>query len=79
MAEYSPYPADDPRHSTARVRGKFNDLIVLMRQDLETVGDPQARALLEAAAEVLGGLSKAFSDYEQRGEADLHEHEGLAS
>ena len=31
-------------------------------------GGPQLKAMFETAAEVLGGLRKAFSDYEQKNE-----------
>jgi hypothetical protein len=40
-----------------------------LRRDVEKVGDPQAKAMFETAAEVLLGLKKAFADYEQKNEA----------
>jgi hypothetical protein len=33
------------------------------------VDEPQFKAMFEASAEVLGGLIKAFRDYEQKNEA----------
>jgi hypothetical protein len=35
----------------------------------EKVDEPQLRALFETSAEVLGGLRKAFQDYERMNEA----------
>jgi hypothetical protein len=37
-----------------------------LRQDITKVDEPQLKAMFETAAEVLGGLKKAFSDYEQK-------------
>jgi hypothetical protein len=35
-----------------------------LREDVSKVQDPRAQALFETAAEVLGGLEKAFRDYD---------------
>ncbi|CDN51553.1 Hypothetical protein NGAL_HAMBI2427_55670 [Neorhizobium galegae bv. orientalis] len=40
-----------------------------LREDIEKVDEPQLKAMFETSAEVLGGLKKAFSDYEQKNEA----------
>jgi hypothetical protein len=40
-----------------------------LREDIEKVDEPQLKAMFETSAEVLGGLMKAFRDYEQRNEA----------
>jgi hypothetical protein len=40
-----------------------------LRDDLEKVDEPQLKAMFETAAEVLGGLIKAFHDYEQKNES----------
>ena len=37
-----------------------------LREDIEKVDEPQLKAMFETAAEVLGGLIKAFHDYEQK-------------
>jgi hypothetical protein len=47
----------------ARLKGLTDHL------DIQKVDEPQLRAMFETAAEVLGGLKKAFSDYEQKNEA----------
>jgi hypothetical protein len=39
-----------------------------MQQDIAEVDEPQMKAMFETAAEVLGGLKKAFSDYERKNE-----------
>jgi hypothetical protein len=38
------------------------------RADIEKIQDPRARVLFEVTAEVLGGLTKAFRDYEDNNE-----------
>lgn len=39
------------------------------RADLQRVSDPKAQALFETTAEVIDGLCKALSDYQQSNEA----------
>ena len=40
-----------------------------LRDDIGKVDEPQLKAMFETSAEVLGGLVKAFQDYEQKNEA----------
>jgi hypothetical protein len=40
-----------------------------LREDIEKVDEPQLKAMFETSAEVLGGLIKAFRDYEQKNES----------
>jgi len=40
-----------------------------LRADIEKVDEPQLKAMFETAAEVLGGLMKAFRDYEEKNES----------
>jgi hypothetical protein len=40
-----------------------------MREDIDKVDDPRFKAMFETSAEVLGGLIKAFGDYEKKNEA----------
>jgi hypothetical protein len=47
----------------------LGDVQTLVRDDTWRVGDQQARALFETTAEVLGGLIKAYEDYERRAPA----------
>jgi len=68
MPDYRNLPESDPRHHTSYVREQFEHLSEHLREDVEKVGDPQAKALFETSAEVLDGLSKAFQHYEERSE-----------
>ncbi|WP_246208212.1 hypothetical protein [Bradyrhizobium rifense] len=40
-----------------------------LREDIQKVDEPQLKAMFETAAEVLGGLEKAFGDYEKKSES----------
>ena len=68
MNERTPYPESDPRYHTARIRDMLDASMRHMREDVGKVSDPQARALFETSAEVLGGLITAYEHYESRGE-----------
>ena len=55
----------DPRHHTRKMTKALQELKDHLRQDIDKVDEPQLNAMLETSAEVLGGLTKAFSDYAQ--------------
>ena len=59
----------DPRHHTRKMTKQLQDTITHLREDVEKVDEPQLKAMFETSAEVLGGLVKAFKDYEQKNEA----------
>jgi rubrerythrin len=59
----------DPRHHTQKMAKTLQDTITHLREDVKKVDEPQLKAMFETAAEVLGGLVKAFKDYEQKNEA----------
>jgi hypothetical protein len=59
----------NPLHHTKKMREKLAEIIDHLRADIEKVDEPRCRAMFETAAEVLGGLNKAFMDYEQKNEA----------
>jgi hypothetical protein len=59
----------DPRHHTQQMQRRLVDLAAHLREDILKVSEPQLKAMFETAAEVLGGLQKAFRDYEQKSEA----------
>ena len=59
----------DPRHHTQKMRKALKDIQDHLRDDIEKVDEPQLKAMFETAAEVLGGLAKAFHDYEQKNES----------
>lgn len=58
-----------PRHHTQKMQKAFQELQDHPRKDVEEVDEPQLKAMFETSAEVLGGLVKAFRDYEQKNEA----------
>jgi hypothetical protein len=61
-------PESDPRYHTQKVKGMFDDLIQHLREDIEKIDEPQAKAMFETSAEVIGGLKKAFEHYERNTE-----------
>jgi hypothetical protein len=56
---------DDAKCHVKRIHGEMEKLIHHLRADVKVVSDPQAKAMFETSAEVLGGLAKAFKDYEE--------------
>ncbi|HWU99862.1 MAG TPA: hypothetical protein VN109_01740 [Devosia sp.] len=59
----------DPIFHARKVRQRLEDTLTHMREDVDKVDDPKFKAMFETSAEVLGGLVKAFSDFEQKNEA----------
>jgi PadR family transcriptional regulator len=60
------YPEGSPVRKTAGTRGLMRELVVELREGAKEVQEPKAQALLETSAVVIGGLIKAFEDYEKR-------------
>ena len=58
----------DPRHHTQKMQKALHDITNHLREDVQKVDEPQLKAMFETSAEVLGGLEKAFRDYEQKNE-----------
>lgn len=58
----------DAREHSQNIREGMQGLIEHLRNDIEKVDDPQAKALFETSAEVLLGLTKAFSHFEEKSE-----------
>lgn len=58
-----------PRHHTQQMQTRLQEMMDHLREDINKVDEPQLKAMFETAAEVLGGLKKAFSDYEQKNES----------
>jgi hypothetical protein len=54
----------DPVAHCRNLRRQLGDLIRHAKADIDRVKEPRFRALLETSAEVLGGLRKAYRDYE---------------
>jgi hypothetical protein len=59
----------DPRHHTQKMQQRLQEIMNHLREDVGKVDEPQLKAMFETSAEVLGGLIKAFRDYEQKNEA----------
>ena len=53
----------------ARVTTRLQETIDHLCRDIDKVDEPHLKAMFETSAEVLGGLKKAFSDYEQKNES----------
>jgi len=59
----------DPHHHTQKMQKALKEIQDHLREDVTKVDEPQLKAMFETSAEVLGGLLKAFSDYEKKNEA----------
>ena len=59
----------DPRWHTQKMQKALTEIQDHLREDIQKVNEPQLKAMFETAAEVLGGSTKAFRDYEQKNEA----------
>jgi uncharacterized membrane-anchored protein YhcB (DUF1043 family) len=59
----------DQRHHTQKMQRRLKETIDHLREDIDKVDEPQLKAMFETSAEVLGGLVKAFHDYEQKNES----------
>ncbi len=70
MQQKATAPSDqkNPHHHVQNVSKRFQDLIDHLRSDIEKIEDPRAKAMFETSAEVLGGLKKAFHDYDTKDE-----------
>jgi len=55
---------------TAAAKDLMKSLAIELRAGVGEAGEPKAQALLETSAAVIGGLIKAFDDYERRSEAE---------
>ncbi len=62
------YPENDPLHHTSNIKRMLNDVITHVRSDIQKVDDPKAEALFETTAEVLEGLVKAYTHFENKSE-----------
>lgn len=62
------FAENDPRHHTAQVKQKLDDLVKHLCEDTGKISEPKAQAIFETSAEVLLGLKKAMEDYESGSE-----------
>jgi len=59
---------NDPRTHTHNTEARFHEIASHLRSDIEQIDDPRAKAMFETAAEVIGGLEKAFYDFDAKQE-----------
>ena len=59
----------NPLHHTHKMAARLKETIDHLRADIGKVDEPQFKAMFETSAEVLGGLVKAFEDYEKKNES----------
>jgi len=62
-------PDRDPLHHTQKMQKALHEIKDHLREDIDKVDEPQLKATFETSAEVIGGLEKAFRDYEQKNES----------
>jgi hypothetical protein len=60
--------SSNPLEHTSKVKQDISNLTNHLREDIEKMNDPAAKALFEVSAEVLTGLQKAFTDFEKKNE-----------
>ncbi|MEP9398270.1 hypothetical protein [Mesorhizobium sp. KR2-14] len=60
--------ASDPRHHVQKMQKALEELKDHLREDIQKINEPQLKAMFETSAEVLGGLAKAFRDYQEKNE-----------
>jgi hypothetical protein len=58
-----------PRRPAA-ARDSMKSLVIELRAGVGEVKEPEEQALLETSTAVIGGLIKAFDDYERRSEME---------
>lgn len=61
-------PESDPRTHTQNIGRMMEELVNHLREDVEKVDDPQARALFEVSAEVIQSLQRSFEHFESKTE-----------
>jgi hypothetical protein len=59
---------NDPNHHARKMEQRLQEIRSHLREDIGKVDEPQFKAMFETAAEVLGGLEKAFHDYQEKRE-----------
>ena len=60
---------NNPIRHTHKIKTQMRQIIQHLRDEVGIVTEAKAQALFETSAEVLTGLVKAFSDYEEKSEA----------
>ncbi|MCM2349008.1 MAG: hypothetical protein NDI69_03240 [Bacteriovoracaceae bacterium] len=73
--EFSNMANHNPIEHARNIEDILASLKSLCRKEKDVFNDPKAKALLETSAEVLGGLEKAFHDYQQKNDAWKDEYQ----
>jgi hypothetical protein len=60
--------SSDPKHHVEKMEHRLQEIRDHLKEDIGKIDEPQCKAMFETAAEVLGGLTKAFHDYQQKNE-----------
>lgn len=63
---------EQSRDPATHTSNNFDELRDHLKENVDKIEEPQLRAMFETSAEVIGGLGKAFSDYEQKNEPASH-------
>lgn len=50
----------DPLYHTRRIKGMLQDVMQHIREDMQKIGEPQAKSMFEISAETIGGLVKSL-------------------
>lgn len=56
----------DPKEHTQNIKSGLKEIVEHIRNDIEKVDDPKAKALFETSAEVLNALVNAYSHFEKK-------------
>lgn len=64
MEFIKPIESTDPKEHAQNIERYIYELKNFCHEEIKAVSDPKAKALFETTAEVLGGLEKAYSDYQ---------------
>jgi len=59
---------NNPKEHAQNIQSGIEEISDHLRKDISKVEDPRAKALFETSAEVLDGLTKAFSHFQQENE-----------
>jgi hypothetical protein len=66
MPELPEYDESDPRHHTARLRERLEDVARSARTELADIHEPTAHRLVVTTADVCLALATTFEHYERR-------------
>jgi hypothetical protein len=72
MPPRNPEDSSSPVVHSSHIRKQITELIDHLNADLTRVDDLRFRALLEVAAEMLGGVREAFAHYDEGREKQIH-------